>query len=290
MVTFKNQKMMDIRQSDNYAKYVKSIGWLVERVNTANIFIKKLGPFSLIKIQRPQVLDLEKIKETTKKHRPLLIKIEPEAGNDYSLLNTEYSLDSWPLLPTKTIILDLETLSLKNLPKDTRYEIRKSQKAKLILKESADIDQFYKLLQETMKIGNWSIPIRKEVVNLYQSFQPDSTKLLFIYDGQKQNPVAACLLIWEGGFAHYMYAACNQEGRRLGAPYFLLWETIKFLQNKKIKHLDLEGIYDERYKKLTKKWQGFTKFKLEWNGRVVSYPGSYIHYLNPLVKLFSYLD
>lgn len=103
-----------------------------------------------------------------------------------------------------------------------------------------------------------------------------------------EGPIAACLLIWEKNTAHYMYAALNQEGRKLWAAYFLMWEAIKFCQNKKMKFLDLEGIYDERYAKLTKNWKGFTKFKMGWGGKVVEYEGAFTKYFNPVAKvLFS---
>ena len=50
--------MIDIRQTEKYNSYMTSLGWVVERVNNVNYFIKKL-PFigSFIKIQRPQRLD-----------------------------------------------------------------------------------------------------------------------------------------------------------------------------------------------------------------------------------------
>ncbi len=275
---------MDIRQSDHYSKYMHSIGWTVEKANGANIFIRKLGPTSVVKIQRPEKIDLTEINKITKKYRPILIKIEPQTADQslsVSLRQHGYILDKWPLLPTKTLILDLDLFSLDSLPKDTRYEIRQSMKNSLSLREGTDTELFYKLLQDTMKLGGWSVPIKKMVTNLYQSFQPNNSALLFVY--QKNEPVAACLLIWHEDTAHYMYAALTQKGRELGAAYFLLNETIKFCQEKELKYLDLEGLYDERYPKQNPEWQGFTKFKMGWHGKVVFYPESFVKYGSPII-------
>ena len=247
--------MRDIRQSPNYAKYMQSLGWVVDH----GAFIKKLWFTSLVKIQRPEKIDSL---DFLRKYRPLLVKIEPRDG---SLVPSGFHPDNWPLLPTKTLILDLENIMLT---KDVRYEIRKAEKNNLQVTESKDIEKFYKMLQETMKLGHWSVPIKKEVINLYKAFQPDNSVLL-------TTPFSGCLLIWHGNTAHYMYAALTAEGRKNSAAYLTLWEAIKFCQKKKLKYLDLEGIYDERYPKTTKNWQGFTAFKKQWGGKVVEYPGSF---------------
>lgn len=249
--------MTDLRQSKNYAKYMESLGWIVE----GGAFIKKLWFTSIVKIQRPSVIDLEKIK----KYRPFLIKLEPGHQN---LVPLGFHKDNWPLIPSKTLILDINKI---NLNKDTRYEIRKAEKNNLKIKESNNPEFFYKMLQETMKIGHWEIPIKKEVINLWQSFQPNNSIILMTdYSG--------CLLIWNKNTAHYMYAANIKRGRELGAAYFTLWEAIKFCKSKKIKFLDLEGIYDERYPNSTKNWKGFTQFKMGWGGKIIEYPGSYSKY------------
>lgn len=252
---------MDIRQSDNYAKYMESIGWTIEKLPGCNVFVRHLPIvpfFSVMKVQRPLKIDIDILRQVAKKHHAIIAKIEPVS---------EVSLkkDNWPLLPTKTRILETN-LKLEDLPKDTRYEIRKAEDLKV--EKSDDINLFYKMLEETMKIGHWSVPIRQEVTALWQAFQPNSTILLI-------PNLAGCLVIWDGDTAHYMYAALTKEGRKTSAAYKLLWETLPFLKSKNIKNLDLEGVYDERFKSHTKNWQGFTNFKKNWPGTEVFYPGSY---------------
>ncbi|OGG05866.1 hypothetical protein A2872_02600 [Candidatus Gottesmanbacteria bacterium RIFCSPHIGHO2_01_FULL_42_12] len=239
--------MPDVRQSDLYAKYMQSLGWIVEKIDDTNVFIKKILFFSVIKIQRPNILSLSKLKLLKNKYRAIKVNIEPGQG--------------WRLLPTKTIIIDLLNL---NIPKDTRYEIRKSQNTKLLIKVTDDIDGFYKMLQETMRIGHWEIPIKREVTNLYKAFKPYNSAILMTQH-------SGCLMIWDKDTAHYMYAANTTSGLKLGAAYLTLWDAIKFCQKKGLKYLDLEGIYDERFPSENKNWQGFTKFKMGWGGEVVEY-------------------
>lgn len=255
-------KKMDLRQSKNYAKYMESIGWQIEKLPGCNIFVRHLpiiSYFSVIKIQRPSQINIEALRKLSKKHHAIIAKLEP-------LVSVPLKPDNWPLLPTKTIVLDTAT-KFEDLPKDTRYEIRKAAGLKVEL--ANDIDLFYKLLEETMKIGHWSVPIKAEVIALWQSFQPNNSQILLIKD------LAACLIIWHGDTAHYMYAALTKKGRQTSAAYLLLWEVLQFCKAKKLKYLDLEGVYDERFKSHTKNWQGFTKFKQRWPGQELEYPGSY---------------
>ncbi len=54
--------MIDIRQSKDYAQYLSSLGWVVERINNINYFIKKFPLIgSVIKIQRPEKIDFKEI-------------------------------------------------------------------------------------------------------------------------------------------------------------------------------------------------------------------------------------
>lgn len=268
---------MDIRQTQNYANYMHAIGWTIESLPGCNIFIRHLpliSYFSVIKIQRPEKIDLPEIKKIVKKHRAIIAKLEP-------LSEVSLKRDSWPLLPTKTRILKT-SLSLVDLPKDTRYEIRKGEGLKV--EKSGDINLFYHMLEETMRLGHWSVPIKHEVTALWQAFQPSRSQIFLIKD------LAACLLIWDGDTAHYMYAALTKQGRKTSAAYKLLWETLQFLKANGIHNLDLEGVYDERFKSHTKNWQGFTNFKRSWPGTEVEYPGSFSANLTTVESLLSVLS
>jgi lipid II:glycine glycyltransferase (peptidoglycan interpeptide bridge formation enzyme) len=261
--------MADLRQSEEYAAYIKSLGWeVVKSSNKINIFIKKLPLIgSLIKIQRPENVDLKEVEKIAKKYRAVFVKIEPS-----NLLNLEgYKKDNWPLLPTKTIVLDLDNIHLE---KETRYCIRKAEENGLEITESNDIDKFYTILQSSMKIGKWEIPIKKNVVNLYKAFKNAE----IVMAKKDSRIVSGALIVFNEKTCHFMYAGTNIEGRKLGAAYEVLWQCIKISKQKGYKFFDLEGVYDERFPNLNKKWVGFTKFKEGFGGVSVYYPGSFMKY------------
>ena len=266
--------MTDLRQSKNYAKYMQSLGWIVDH----GAFIKKFWLTSVIKIQHPEKIDLKPLQ----KYHPFLIKIEPNLSNSRNLSvlrNLKFHPDNWPLIPSKTLILDLKRV---NISKDIRYEIRKAERsgASVRLVQGAtlhtELENFIKLWHQNAKERGFWVPLGKEIRNLATAFCKNC--LLFIAEG------AGVLVVINGDTAHYMYAFSTPAGRKNSLPYLVLWEIIKHLQNRKIKHLDLEGLYDERYPDSTKNWQGFTAFKLQWGGKVVEYPGSYSKYFLPLIR------
>jgi len=62
--------MTDIRQSKEYANYLESQGWVVERIDDISYFIKKIPILgSVLKIQRPEKIDFETIQKIEKKYR-----------------------------------------------------------------------------------------------------------------------------------------------------------------------------------------------------------------------------
>ncbi len=139
--------MIDLRQTKNYANFLKKIGWKIEslKINDFNlqVFIKKIPllPFSFIKIQRPKVIDLKKIKRVAAKHRALIVKIEPDLKTtDRFFKDAGFKQDKHSMLPAKTIWVNLEKTErqiFKNFKKDTRYCLKKAQKHPLQIIEAS---------------------------------------------------------------------------------------------------------------------------------------------------------
>ncbi len=252
----------DIRQSEQYANYMRSLGWIVEKIDDTNVFIKKILWFSVIKIQRPNKLDLNKLKILQKKYRAIKTNIEP--GSD------------WHLIPTKTVIIDLENL---NIPKDTRYEIRKAEKSLVAGCHPATqeniLKEFVKLWHQNARDRGFWIPISKEINNLARTFNNDSYLFLSSLCSSSSTSmiiyVSGALFIRNNDTVHYMYAFSTPTGRKLSSQYLLLSEAIKYFKKLGVKKMDLEGIYDERYPNENRSWLGFTKFKMGWGGKAMEY-------------------
>jgi hypothetical protein len=83
----------------------------------------------------------------------------------------------------------------------------------------------------------------------------------------KTNLAAACLILTSPNMAFYWHNCSNKEGKKLFAPTLCLWTAIKESKKRGLKIFDFEGVWDERYPKLNRGWQGFTRFKLGFIGK-----------------------
>ena len=164
--------MRDIRQTPQYANYLKNIGWIVEQKNDVCYFIKKLPLIgSVVKIQRPHIPGYKDIEDLSKKYRIFQIIIEPkDTTNSQWLMANEFKLSKSPYLPTKTLRLDL-TLPMNRLigsmKKDTRQAIKKTESLKI--EEAKNLEEFVKGWRKAV---GWKrhVPSIKELEALKKSF------------------------------------------------------------------------------------------------------------------------
>lgn len=288
--------MIDIRQSETYAQFLKKIGWQVEKVNSAYVFIKKFPPVgSFIKIQRINLpipfLQIEKIAQ---KYRAFQIIIEP--GGQLSnlvikkLREFKYKASKSPFSPSKTIIVDLkkdEKEIYKNFSKGKRWDIKKAEKNKVKVRKSEEIDQFIKIKNEKMGAAKFLLgrSQEKQIKALWQTFSPKNAVLLLALCSNDLNhgnkPIAGILLLFHDRIAYYWLAGSTKKGNKLGAPSLLVWEGVKLAKKKGCEIFDFEGIEDPRYKS-TSSWSGFTRFKKGFGGKEVEYPGVFGKYRLPL--------
>ena len=253
----------------------------------------------MIKIQRPTVLPtVGEIDEIAKKHRALFVKLEPSFAKATEGLRPSLphglEPDNWSLSSTRTIHLDLtpsEEDIFAKFSKDARYSIRRSQRngVKSDIRQgffaSAQNDgglkKFYNLLKETGKRKKFWVAPFKDLQAKAEAFK-DKSALIFAYHNSKL--VAGALTLFHDQVAYYHHAASNLQGRKLLAPYLIVWEAIRQAKKKGCHTLDLEGIYDPRYK-IYKRFRKIGIFKKKFGGREVEYPGSFIRYYNPIIKL-----
>ncbi|MBI2103894.1 peptidoglycan bridge formation glycyltransferase FemA/FemB family protein, partial [Candidatus Woesebacteria bacterium] len=258
--------MRDIRQTPQYAKYLKKISWVVEQKHS-NYFIKRFPLVgSVIKVQRPEILRYSDIRLLGKKHRAFQIIIEPkDTTNNQWLMANGFKLSKSPYLPTKTLQLDL-TVSMNRfidtMKKDARRAVTMNQELG-IKNDDTNLEEFRK---NWKKAVGWKrhIPSLKELQALKKSFQKNS---LFLLDN---NSSGAIFLIGDG-IAYYWQAFTSQKGRKQLAQYKIVWEGILWAKARGAKVFDFEGIYDPRFP--NKNWKGFTHFKKSFGGYEVEYPG-----------------
>jgi lipid II:glycine glycyltransferase (peptidoglycan interpeptide bridge formation enzyme) len=209
-----------------------------------------------------------------------------------------YSPDSWPLLPTRTVVINLQQ-SLKTIrsqfKKDARYCLRKAENNNLTI-EFRDHQTFFTNWKRQARKKHLWTPSKKNFTSLIDAFGPKAF-VLNCFASANRHPelasgspkvkqenetwLAGVLLLTTKTTAYYYYASSNHLGRQLHAPYLLVWEAIKIAKKKKLNFFDFEGIVDPRFKS-TKKWSGFSHFKCAFGRDIVEYPGSYSKYFGPL--------
>lgn len=273
--------MIDIRQSIQYANYLKRIGWKVERIAETNYFIKKFPIIgSVIKIQRPEELHNKSINQLANKYRTFQIIVEPKTELDAKYLTSlGYKLSKSPYLPSKTRQLDL-TLPINRLisgmKKDTRRVIRNTQNEKHISYRISPISNIEEFRNAWKKAVGWKryVPPLSHLVALKKSFK-ENCVFLSCFDESIHRSVinTGAIFLMADGIGYYWQAFTSEEGRKNLAQYKIVWEAILWAKKKGTKIFDFEGIYDARFP--DNSWLGFTHFKKSFGGYEIEYPGCF---------------
>lgn len=265
--------MEDIRQSPLWAKYITDLGWQAEKIDGNFAYIKKLPLFgTIIKLQRPSgKIDLKKLLRVAREKRVLVLKVEPQKDSE-DFLRLGFHKDSFPLSPSKTILIDIsksENELLSQMHPKTRYNIGLSQKKKMNVENSGDIDLFCRLSP---------LP-EKETREFWKIFAPKNAFMLIAQ--KNKEPLAGVLIGHFQKRAYYMFAFSTEKGKKLFAPTTLVWESFLKCRKMGIKTFDFDGIYDKRYHAATRKWQGFTRFKKGFGGKELEFPPIYSKFFFP---------
>jgi len=265
--------MIDIRQSKNYANYLTSLGWKVERIKEINYFLKKFPLIgSVLKIQRPEKIDLTSINRITKKYRVFQIILEPKDKNQESkLIKKGFKLSKSPYLPSKTLYLDL-TKPIK-LEKETRRAIRIGDRLKIRQYSSpTEIKTFREAWKNSVKLRRF-VPSVEQLLNLRKNFPNNYSIFLASHNDVSSIIGGAIFTRSSHDVGYYWQAFTNSQGRSSLSQYSLLYQGILWAKKMGCKVFDFEGIYDPRFP--DKSWLGFSHFKRSFGGYEVSYPGCY---------------
>ena len=283
------KNMIDIRQSKNYANYLSSQGWIVERINDINYFIKKIPIIgSVLKIQRPLEIRYKDIKILSEKYNAFQIIVEPiDQEQSTSLMQHGYKPSKSTYLPSKTIHIDLTQTKdqiFKSFNKDCRYAIRKSSFAKsygrtmgenITIREYSspkEIEIWHTAWKRSVNFMRF-VPSLDDLLKFKKSF-PQSHSIFLASHNISGNIIGGALFTRSlHDFGYYWYGFTDKEGRTSLSQYPLLYQGILWAKKRGCKIFDMEGIYDSRFP--NKSWLGFTHFKKSFGGTEVSYPGCY---------------
>lgn len=295
-------------QSKDYTNYMKKIGWMIIPLNRQHFAYVKKIPFikkSIIKIPRtPVVINYSTIDELAKKYRALIVKLEPgTVVTDNNVTSLQilkdhgFYADKFPILQTKTIVVDLkltQTQLLASFRPETRHHLKKSWTQNLLAEISTNDNSvestrafkaFYDLFERCARERKFYSPFRTQMQALWDSFG-NKAAIILVYEKGGNKPLSGALILTRQNTAYYKFGASTPLGRKHFSSYFLFWEMIKWAKEKGLNTFDLEGIYDSRYQR-TRKYHGITQFKRGWSKNEVTYLGSFSKYYALPLKLLA---
>ena len=220
---------------------------------------------------------LKYLKDLAKENNSIFIKMEPMEDVVLEVIyrkGLKHSKKS--IQPTKTVVIDLnfpEEVLLSKMHHKTRYNIRVGEKRGLRLKESNDLDAFWKLLKHTAKDDNFSTHDKNYYGKLL-NMQALGARMVFVEHDERplgtvrDRPIAGAMLLTHGDTVYYLHGAMDRDYKSWMAPYLMHWEIMKWAKTQGYHYYDFWGID-------AKRWPGVTRFKLGFGGQQVEYPGSF---------------
>jgi lipid II:glycine glycyltransferase (peptidoglycan interpeptide bridge formation enzyme) len=273
---------LDFRQTRGYAATTRSLGWQVIGEPGSYIYLRRLGPLGIAKVQRPRILNLDTLRQLRKEHHIFWTYIEPGLATK---VIGEPPNKPWyvePYAHSATALIDLtqsENKLFEHLDTATRTKIRRAQKDMTISSQKVSqasqdqIDEFLHLSQDWSKQRHVIGYGEKYLRLLLANFKNEST---LISARHSEQTVAQLLLIKNGEVATAFCIFTSPLGYRLRAPLLLNWEAIRHSKSLAATVFDFLGVFDPRYPKMYKRWQGFTAMKMLFKPTVVTFPRSYL--------------
>lgn len=265
-----------------HKRLLESLGWRVIIQDESQLFLRPFGPVAIAKIQRPRLLDLPWLADLRKQHHILTLFIEP--GLSAPSLG-KLGIPVEPFAHSATSLLDLTqdaSSLLASFSQKTRYNIIRNLKKDALsiistpLKDATraqrhDLMMLRDSWGRAKKVIGYAAPLLENILMSYKHHAS-----LHLAYTQTRECVGALLILTHDAVATYYAAFAQTEGYHLHAPTLLTWQALITARKNGCDIFDFGGIYDPRYPKLYRKWQGFTKFKSGFHPTVVSYPPTYL--------------
>jgi lipid II:glycine glycyltransferase (peptidoglycan interpeptide bridge formation enzyme) len=122
---------------------------------------------------------------------------------------------------------------------------------------------------------------RKELEALVETFQDDFF-VAYGYGSSGETDAVASYVV-TGDTVLYQMNGSTERGRRDFATCLVVWEGILEGKRRGCQWFDFDGIFDGRFARAQKSWQGFSRFKVGFGGHEVTYLGSFNKWL-PFLK------
>jgi lipid II:glycine glycyltransferase (peptidoglycan interpeptide bridge formation enzyme) len=212
----------------------------------------------------------------TKKNNAFFFRISPLIGDNES--NREL-LKNYGFKPAtahmvdaeKTLVIDLtksEDELLSYMRKNTRYNIRKSKREGISVKNVGDLslfNEFVDIYRDTVKRQGWVAYSTDYIKAEYEMFAKDDMSRMFVayYKG---NPIAASIFLFYKNEVVYHHSGSYTKYRDLPSSYAIQWAIIKYAKEQGFKKYNLWGVCEKDDK--DHPWYGLSLFKYGFGGDV----------------------
>lgn len=288
--------IQDIRQSEKWGLYLKSLGWEYSKTSSGILVVtKSIKIGSVAKVQRPKNLtqkDVDEINQICREKKALFVKMEPFCFEDANLLEQNgYIANTNPLSPPSTFYVDLtksEEDLWKNISESGRYSINRSKREETKMRFYQNplvekLEPYFKMCQETGRRNHFFIQPYKDLLSKVKVFGKDS-HLVLAYD-KNGNLLSGKFYLCYKDMVLYSTGGTSALGRKGKAGYQLLWDSILYFKGLGYRVFDLEGRSDDRFKEISRNWTGFTHFKEKFGPEIIEFPYPYNKYFSLVLKI-----
>ena len=294
-------------QTSSWAAFKEAFGWSAVRVQAehcaAQILLRRL-PLGLSIAYLPkgplgtqwQELWLQ-VDMLCRNHHAIFLQVEPDLFEPLpEEVRTQwlagFSLKEHTIQPRRTIVIDLQPTEeqiLASMKQKTRYNIRLAQRHGVLVRPSADLEGFYRMMQTTAQRDGFALHKAEYYRRAYDIFEPqDQVVLLEAVLDQKS--LAYLMAFRQHERACYFYGASDDEHRNLMPTYLLQWEAMRWAKANGAKLYDLWGIPDadeetleEQFTQRSDGLWGVYRFKRGFGGQVRRSAPAFIRVYNPLL-------
>ena len=234
-----------------------------------------------------------------KRRRAVFLQVEPDLAEgdltpDIADQLQGFIMEPHTIQPRNTILVDLqvdEEELLAHMKQKTRYNIRLAEKKGVVVRETNDIQGFYRLMQTTGTRDGFAVHDISYYQKAYEVFSPTGECVL-LGAFFENKPLAYLMLFLSGERSWYFYGASDDASRNLMPTYLLQWEAMRWSKAHGATVYDLWGIPDASEAELEEQFMqrsdglwGVYRFKRGFGGEVVRSAPAFIRVYKPLLYL-----
>lgn len=289
-----------IVQSSEWAEFKTKMGtpsvygggilFTIHKIPFSNFYI---GYAPKVDISKVNINDLA---AEAKKRNCVFVKLESNVdtfggtGINYG----KYLVPGKPIFASQTAILEIdkseEELLAKMHPK-TRYNIALAERKGVKVRPAEDeesLNEFVKLQAGTAKRQGFFLHPDNYYKEAFRTLSKHKMAYLLLAElaepnNKKEKVIAAWMLFRYRDTLYYPYGGSDYSYRNCMASSLLMWEAIKLGKRMGCRVFDMWGAKDDP----KDPWYGFTKFKLGFGAKVVTFSPTLDLVLNPfLYRLF----